>query len=43
LHVELTQGQRHEMVAAERLLDEAHGDVFIADTAYDADPISTEG
>lgn len=36
LHVTLTPGERHEMVAARELLDHAHGAAFVADTGYEA-------
>lgn len=39
LHVLLTPGQRHEASVAEQLIDHAQGELFIADTAYDADRI----
>jgi transposase len=35
--VALTPGQRHEMTAAEELLQHAQGRALIADTGYDAD------
>lgn len=36
LHIALTAGQRHEMVAATELLRHARGRVLIGDTGYDS-------
>lgn len=36
LYVELTPGQRHEATVAEALIDHAHGEIFLGDTAYDS-------
>lgn len=35
LHVTLTPGNRHDMVAADELLEHAQGRAFIGDTGYD--------
>src|SRR5437660_1512972 len=42
LHVTLTAGERHEMVAARELLDHAHGVAFVADTGYDSNELRAE-
>ena len=42
LHVTLTPGERHEMVAALELLDYCHGAAFIADTGYDSNDFRAE-
>src|SRR5207253_74788 len=42
LHVTLTAGERHEMVAARELLDFATGKAFIADTGYDSNDFRAE-
>lgn len=42
LHVALTPGERHEMVAAPELLDYARGKAFIADTGYDSNEFRAE-
>jgi transposase len=36
LHIALTAGQRHEMIAANELLRHARGRVLIGDTGYDS-------
>lgn len=36
IHVTITQGQRHEMIAALELLDHAKGKALIGDTGYDS-------
>jgi transposase len=36
LYITLTAGQRHEMVAAEELLEHARGKALIGDTGYDS-------
>lgn len=36
IHIALTPGQRHEMVAAEELLAHARGRALIGDTGYDS-------
>jgi transposase len=40
LHVTLTPGNRHDMVAAEELLEHAQGRAFIGDTGYDSDDLT---
>ena len=42
LHVALTPGERHEMIAARELLDFANGDALIGDTAYDSNEFRAE-
>ena len=39
LHVSLTPGQRHEVIAAPQLLDRARGKAFIADTGSDSNEL----
>ena len=36
LHIALTPGQRHEMIAAHELLEHARGNALIGDTGYDS-------
>jgi transposase len=36
IHVAITPGQRHEMIAAKELLDHARGKALIVDTGYDS-------
>lgn len=36
IHVALTPGQRHEMIAAPELLEHARGNALIGDTGYDS-------
>ena len=38
IHIALTAGQRHEMIAAEELLEHARGRALIGDTGYDSTP-----
>jgi transposase len=38
IHITLTPGQRHEMVAADELLTHARGRALIGDTGYDSAP-----
>ncbi|MDX2087127.1 MAG: IS5 family transposase [Kofleriaceae bacterium] len=42
LHVTLTPGERHEMVAARELADHARGPACIADTGYDSHEFRAE-
>ena len=42
LHITLTPGERHEMIAAVDLLDHARGDALIGDTAYDSNEFRAE-
>jgi len=42
LHVALTPGERHEMVAALELLDYARGRALIGDTGYDSNDFRAE-
>ena len=42
LHVTLTPGERHEMVAALELLDHARGRALIGDTGYDSNEFRAE-
>jgi len=39
LHVQLTQGQRHESTVARDLLEHARGKYFLADAGYDSNEI----
>ena len=39
LHVQLTQGQRHESTVARDLLEYARGKYFLADAGYDSNEI----
>jgi len=40
LHVTLTAGNRHDMAAADELLEHARGRALIGDTGYDSDAFS---
>ena len=40
LHVTLTPGNRHDMVAADELLAHAQGRAFLGDTGYDSDALA---
>ena len=42
LHVALTPGERHELIAAPELLDYARGDALIGDTGYDSNEFRAE-
>ena len=42
LHVTLTPGERHEMIAAPELLDYATGAALIGDTGYDSNEFRAE-
>lgn len=42
LHIALTPGERHEMIAAPELLDYARGRALIGDTAYDSNEFRAE-
>src|SRR4051812_2894460 len=42
LHIALTPGERHEMVAALELLDHARGHALIGDTGYDSNDFRAE-
>lgn len=42
LHVALTPGERHELVAAPELLDYARGAALIGDTGYDSNEFRAE-
>lgn len=39
LHVQLTQGQRHETIVARDLLEHARGRYFVADAGYDSNAL----
>ncbi len=41
IYVAITPGQRHEMIAAQELLEHARGRAFIGDTGYDSDELRT--
>lgn len=42
LHVTLTPGERHELIAAPELLDHARGDALVGDTGYDSNEFRAE-
>ncbi len=42
LHITLTPGERHEMVAARELIDFARGNALIGDTGYDSNEFRAE-
>jgi transposase len=42
LHVTLTPGERHELVAAVELLDHARGRALVGDTGYDSNEFRAE-
>lgn len=42
LHITLTPGERHEMIAAVELLDHARGAALVGDTAYDSNEFRRE-
>jgi len=42
LHVALTPGERHELVAAPELIDYARGNALIGDTGYDSNEFRAE-
>jgi transposase len=42
LHVALTPGERHELIAAPELLDHARGEALIGDTGYDSNEFRAE-
>jgi transposase len=42
IHIALTPGQRHELIAAEELLDHARGKALMGDTGYDSNAFRRE-